>query len=193
MRFSWSGSFSSKFPSMELSVVLFKEVFPDEKCQGLQSKKSKAKANLFVSGRPLKKNVHRLLSSPGRSETVTILWWQSHGLKWHDVCRTIWWLVGSVRGAAAQRLSEAQMKVSRTPARLFFPLFASLSVSSCLCLFVPLSLCLSPALSIHLFCCSQEILTDPLGELRDSISRQPNSTVVLGNSAALERWVLNEE
>lgn len=33
----------------------------------------------------------------------------------------------------------------------------------------------------------REILTDPLVELRDSISRQQNGTVVLENAAALER------
>lgn len=74
---------------------------------------------------------------------------------------------------------------------LRFPL--CLIISLCLCLFVPLPLSLYLPLSIHLVSCAREILTDPLEELRDSISRQQNGTVVLGNSVALERWVLKEE
>lgn len=102
---------------------------------------------------------------------------------------TIWRLLGSVSRAAALRLSKAQMKVSRALAHFAFFLFASHSVSSslCVCLFVPLPLSLYLLLSIHLVSCAREILTDPLEELRDSISRQQNSTVVLGNSVALER------
>ena len=43
-----------------------------------------------------------------------------------------------------------------------------------------------------------EILTDPLEELRDSISRLPNSTVVLGNprdlrKMSVERGVMMEQ
>lgn len=98
---------------------------------------------------------------------------------------TIWQLLGSVSRAAALRLSKAQMKVSGALAHFAFFLFASHSVSSSLCVSVSLSLYL--LLSIHLVSCAREILTDPLEELRDSISRQQNSTVVLGNSVALER------
>ena len=70
----------------------------------------------------------------------------------------------------------------------FASLFLHLSVSLSLCPFVAPSTyqsIWSPML--------RDILTDPLEELRDSISRQQNSTVVLGNLAALERWALKEE
>lgn len=61
-------------------------------------------------------------------------------------------------------------------------------------LFVPLVHCLFPSPYQSIWSpLLREILTDPLEELRDSISWQQNSTVVLGNSAALERWALKEE
>lgn len=134
---------------------------------------------------------------PDHSETVIIPQWQWDGLKWHCLYRSIWWLVGSVSGTATLRPSKAQMKVLRAPARLSFfslPLSLSHRLSVSLCLFVPLSLCLSPFHYQSIWSPElREILTDPLEELRDSISRQQNSIVVLGNSAALDRWALKEE
>lgn len=56
-----------------------------------------------------------------------------------------------------------------------------------LCLFVPFSPSPSLSVSIHLVSSAQEILTDPLEELRDSISRRQNSTVVPGNSGSLRK------
>lgn len=98
------------------------------------------------------------------------------------------------------------MKVLRAPTRLSFFFFPLASLVSCP--FVPLSHSVSLFLShsssfslsvSHSVSLSpspyqsiwspvlREILTDPLEELRDSISWQQNSTVVLGNLAALER------
>lgn len=74
----------------------------------------------------------------------------------------------------------------------FFSLCFSLPVFRGL--FVPLFRCLFPSPYQSIWSpVLREILTDPLEELRDSISWQQNSTVVLGNSAALERWALKEE
>lgn len=104
-------------------------------------------------------------------------------LKRHCVYQAIWLVVGSVIRAAALRRSKPQMEVSRGPAHLSFCPLLFLSLR----LFVPLSRSFLPTLSIHLFSCTLEILTDPLEELRDSISRQQNGAVVLGNTVPLER------
>lgn len=80
------------------------------------------------------------------------------------------------------------MKVSGPSASLLL-LFASLVAS----LFIPLSLCISPSINLSGLLCSGMILTDPLEELRDSISRQQNGAVVQENVVALERSLLKGE
>lgn len=110
-------------------------------------KKSKNKVRLCCI---LEKHWPCLLALLTCSETDIVPWWQCDVLKWRRFCRTIWSPVGHVSGAIALRLSKAQMKVSRAPARLsFYSLLPLLRLSLSLCPSVSLPL------SIYLVSCAQ--------------------------------------